>query len=186
MEPVPGERLRLEADLRPLEEVWYPPVRVVALGYRRDAVRHPLDGFGMLVPAVETDFRILGTLFSSTLFPNRAPDGHVLLTTFVGGARHPDLASAPEEEAQRIVARDLGKLLGIDGAPAFVRHVFWAKAIPQYEVGYGAVKDRIDRVERDHAGFFMAGNYRQGISVADTLASADDTAARILAWRPHA
>lgn len=180
---LPSLRLGVDEDLTPFREVWYPPVRVVALGYRRADVRHPLDGFGLLVPAVETDFDILGCLFSSTLFPGRAPEDHVLLTTFVGGARHPDLARAAEADAQAVVERDLGRLLGIDARPAFARHVFWERAIPQYEVGYGRVKALIERLETSYPGFFMAGNFRQGISVADALASGDDAAQRVLALR---
>lgn len=175
-------QLDVLADLHPLRNVWYPPVRIVALGYPRSAVRHPLDGFGVLLPALEQEFQILGTLFSSTLFPGRAPEGHVLLTTFVGGARHPDLAHASDEAVRSVVERDLQRLLHIDGPPTFVRQVFWEQAIPQYDVGYSVVKDRIDQLERTHPGFFMAGNYRQGISVADTLTSSDEVARRVAAY----
>jgi len=63
---------------------------VLALGFRRDQLSHPLDGFGFLVPEVERR-RVLGAVFSSSLFPERAPAGHVMLTVFVGGTRDPDL-----------------------------------------------------------------------------------------------
>ncbi|MFO8098546.1 MAG: protoporphyrinogen oxidase [Salinibacter sp.] len=174
--------LHTSVDCTPLAAVDYPPVRVVALGYRREAVNHPLDGFGMLVPPVEDDFDILGTLFSSTLFPNRAPDGHVLLTTFVGGARDPALGRAPEPHVQQLVERDLGRLLGISGDPAFQRHIYWPDAIPQYELGYGAVKETLTALEEAHSGLFFAGNYRQGVSVGDAVASGANAAARVADW----
>ncbi len=69
--------------LAPLSKVRYPPVASLVLGFRRDDVAHPLDGFGMLIPEVER-FHILGALFSSSLFPKRAPQGHVTITCYLG------------------------------------------------------------------------------------------------------
>lgn len=166
-------------DLSPLNNVQYPPLSVLALGYPRDAVDHPLDGFGVLVPPVENDLDILGTIFSSTLFPGRAPDGHVLLTTFVGGARAPDQATRNTDALQSIVERDLAHLLGVTEAPVFRRHIHWPHAIPQYELGYGAVKETLDELERQHPRLAFAGNYRQGVSVGDTLTSGVDAADRL-------
>lgn len=160
--------------------VMYPPVSVIAMGYRRADVGHPLDGFGMLVPEVEDRYQILGTIFSSALFPDRAPDGHVLLTTFVGGARHPVLGRAPDDQQQAIVERDLKALLDIDGRPTFVRPVRWPHAIPQYTLGYGSVKRQIDQLEARHSALFLAGNYRDGISVGDAMHSGQDAAQRCM------
>ena len=166
-------------DRSPLGAVEYPPLQVVALGYERTAVDHPLDGFGLLAPPVEDDFDILGTIFSSTLFPNRAPEGHVLLTTFVGGARAPDLARRSEDAMQRIVERDLDRLLGVSGDAVFGRHIHWPRAIPQYTLGYGETKRTLDALEDTHPGLVFAGNYRQGVSVGDAVASGADAAARV-------
>jgi oxygen-dependent protoporphyrinogen oxidase len=167
-------------DLAPLDDVWYPPLGVLALGYPRSAVDHPLDGFGLLVPPVEDDLSILGTIFSSTLFPGRAPDDHVLLTTFVGGARAPDRATEAPDALQSTVERDLDRLLGVEGAPVFRRHVHWPKAIPQYTLGYGTVKETLDKIERQHPHLAFGGNYRQGVSVGDALTSGVDAADRLL------
>jgi oxygen-dependent protoporphyrinogen oxidase len=167
-------------DCTPLREVSYPPLQVVALGYDRAAVSHPLDGFGMLVPPVEDAFDILGTLFSSTLFPNRAPEGRVLLTTFVGGARAPALAQQPDDAVQEVVERDLGRLLEVTGSPVFSQHIHWSHAIPQYTLGYGAAKDTLDALEGTHPGLVFAGNYRQGVSVGDAAASGADAAERVV------
>lgn len=167
-------------DLSPLLAVPYPPVTVLALGFRRADVRHALDGFGLLVPEAERGFRILGTLFSSTLFPDRAPEGHVLLTTFTGGTRHPDLALAPDEAITEAVQRDLRVLLDVRGEPAFAWPARWPQAIPQYEPGYGRVIALLDRLEQEHPGLHFAGNYRQGISVGDAMASGAAAAERVL------
>jgi oxygen-dependent protoporphyrinogen oxidase len=167
-------------DCRPLTQVSYPPVSVLALGLARDDVVHPLDGFGMLVPAVEDDYRILGTIFSSTLFPERAPEDHVLLTTFAGGARDPDLGAADTDALQAVVERDLDALLGLRGAPTFVRHVQWARAIPQYSLDHSQVTATLDAIEDEHPRLFFAGNYRTGVSVGDAMASGADAAERVM------
>lgn len=163
-------------DRSSLTEVPYPPVNVVSMGFRRADVKHPLDGFGMLVPEVEKEYQILGTIFSSTLFPGRAPADHVLLTTFVGGARHPELGRASTDRQQAVVRADLNALLGTQGEPSFVRHVAWPRAIPQYHLGYGAVKRCIDRIESTHDRLFFAGNYREGIAVGSAMDSGDHAA----------
>ena len=175
-----GMEVTTPVDLSPLQDVWYPPLSVMALGYPRDAVDHPLDGFGMLVPPVEDDLDILGTIFSSTLFPKRAPDGHVLLTTFVGGGRAPDQASRDPDAVQSTVERDLDRLLGVEGTPSFRRHVHWPNAIPQYTLGYGRVKETLTALEQQHPRLAFAGNYRQGVSVGDALASGVEAANRLL------
>lgn len=158
----------LSAALRSIE---YPPVTVAVSQYDRSAIRHPLDGFGMLIPSVEGR-TILGTLFSSSLFPNRAPDKTVLLTTFVGGARNPDMARRPDEELEYFVHRDLQALLGISArALAFDLHR-WEHAIPQYTLGYGRILEAIDAAESRHRSLHLLGNYRGGISVGDCVRSA--------------
>jgi len=182
---VPLHRLsRIEVDtpvdLSPLAEVPYPPLSVLALGYERDAIDHPLDGFGVLIPPVEDEFKILGTIFSSTLFPDRAPADHVLLTTFVGGARAPNRATSDSASLKRLVHRDLDALLGVNASPIFQRHIHWPHAIPQYELGYGAVKETLNALEACHPQIAFAGNYRSGVSVGDALTSGVEAAERIL------
>ena len=170
----------VHADFTPLEHVSYPPVSVVAMGFPRAAVEHPLDGFGLLVPEAETDCRTLGTLFSSTVFPDRAPEGRVLLTTFVGGTRDPDLARAPDDEVYEAVHHDLRHLLGAHDPPVFQQRRLWPHALPQYHVGYGKVKDGIDQIEADCPGLHLAGNYRAGVSVGEAAASGDAAAQRLV------
>jgi oxygen-dependent protoporphyrinogen oxidase len=164
--------------LEPMARIFYPPVASVVLGFRREDVAHPLNGFGVLIPEVEK-FNILGTLFSSTLFPNRAPTGHVLLTSYLGGARNPELALLAPEAQIKLVLQDLRKLLGVSGKPTFEHHFTYPKAIAQYEVGYGRFKKLMDETESKCPGFFLAGHYRDGISLGDSIVSGHDVAARI-------
>jgi oxygen-dependent protoporphyrinogen oxidase len=139
-------------------------------GFRRDQVAHPLDGFGALVPEVEGR-SVLGVLFSSTLFPERAPAGHVALTVYVGGTRQPDLARlAPEELRPRVLA-DLRELLGVRGDPVFSHATFWPHAIPQYNLGYERFLDAITLAETQHGGLFIGGHVRDGISLVNCIAA---------------
>ncbi|MBI5689301.1 MAG: protoporphyrinogen oxidase [Verrucomicrobia bacterium] len=153
-----------------LREILHPPVASVFTGYRREQVAHALDGFGALMPEVERG-RILGTLFSSTLFPGRAPAGHVALTTFVGGMRDPEAARLDDSALLDVVRGELGRLLGARGEPVFTRIQRWPRAIPQYTVGYQRFKDIMLAVEAAAPGVYLGGNCRDGISLANCLAA---------------
>jgi oxygen-dependent protoporphyrinogen oxidase len=168
----------VEGSLASLGEIHYPPVASVVLGFRREDVAHPLDGFGVLIPEIER-FQILGTIFSSSLFPHRAPPGHVTLTSYVGGTRSPELASRTAAELAALVTGDLRILLGVHGEPTFCHHVYYPRAIPQYEVGYDRFKRHMSHLEQRAPGLFFAGHYRDGISLGDSMTSGDDAANRI-------
>jgi oxygen-dependent protoporphyrinogen oxidase len=127
-------------------------------------------------------FSILGTLFSSSLFPNRAPAGHVLLTTYVGGVRAPDLALKPEAELVALTVEDLRAILGIKGEPTYQHVVLYPRAIPQYEVGYGRYKILMDILENLAPGVFLAGHFRNGISLGDSIIAGHDVKDRMMAW----
>lgn len=162
-------------DLSSLAEIYYPPVASIVLGYRRQDVAHPLDGFGVLIPEIEK-FNSLGVLFSSSLFPNRAPEGCVTLTCYIGGARAPELVSRPPEELFRLADQDIKTILGASGPPVFQHLTIYNKAIPQYEVGYGQFRDLMDDAESQAPGLLFAGHYRDGISLGDSIVSGHDAA----------
>jgi oxygen-dependent protoporphyrinogen oxidase len=164
--------------LNTFAEIRYPPVASVVLGFRREDVAHPCEGFGMLIPKVE-GFKILGTIFSSSLFPNRAPAGHLTLTSYVGGERNPDLASLPPDKLFALTCEDLRVLLGVKGKPTFQHSVFYPRAIPQYNVGYGRFRELMADIERKAPGLFFAGHYRDGISLSDTMVSGCKVADRV-------
>jgi protoporphyrinogen/coproporphyrinogen III oxidase len=169
-----GERLST------LSTIVHPPVAVISLGFRREQVAHPLDGFGCLAPEVERR-RVLGVIFSSSLFPDRAPEGQVLLTVFVGGTRDPDFVQLDPHTLTSRVLDELRALLGATGEPTFRAVEIWPKAIPQYVLGYGRFKDIADQMERTNEGLALAGTYRDGISVGDAIASGTRAAARVAA-----
>jgi oxygen-dependent protoporphyrinogen oxidase len=160
--------LASQHPLTALSEIYHPPVASIAMGFRKEDIPHDLDGFGMLLPAKEP-FQILGTLFSSSLFPNRAPDDHILLTTFTGGTRAPENAQLTQDELRELVMKDLSVLLNIKADPVFQHTTLWQKAIPQYQIGHGKHIERMKAFEEKNPGFFIGGNSRDGISLSYCL-----------------
>jgi protoporphyrinogen/coproporphyrinogen III oxidase len=168
-----------ERPLAALSAIEYPPVASLFLGYLQRQVKHPLDGFGVLIPEKERK-NVLGVLFSSTLFPNRAPDSHVALTVMIGGSRQPELARLPTSDLLPLVQQDVQDLLGVAGDPVFVRHNVWPRAIPQYQLGYERFLEAISRCETDNPGLVIAGHTRDGIALPACLLSGLRAATRVL------
>jgi hypothetical protein len=159
-------------------EIRYPPVASVVLGFRREDATHPCQGFGMLIPKIE-GFKILGTIFSSSLFPNRAPAGHLTLTSYIGGERQPELALLPTDKLVELTCNDLRVLLGVCGQPTFARCVAYPKAIPQYNLGYSRYRGLLTEIENKAPGLFFAGHYRDGVSLGDSILSGCNIVGRV-------
>ncbi len=170
--------------LASLESIPSPPVTSLFLGYKRNQVAHPLDGFGLLIPSKEQR-KVLGVLFSSSLFPGRAPEDHVALTVMVGGVRQPEIAHLPLPGLLAVARKELADLLGVSGPPVFERHTLWPKAIPQYVLGYDRHLDAITRCEAGFPGLFVAGQVRDGIAMNACLAAGRQHADRVLARGPE-
>ncbi len=164
-----------------LESIYYPPVAEVFLGFPAGSFTIPLDGFGFLVPEVENR-RILGTIWSSSLFPERAPSGHVALTTFVGGSRQPELLRMDDASLRQLVLDELRSIMGAKGEPVFSRIIRWHRAIPQYHLGHQRIMEAVDRLEQEHPGVFVCANFRGGIAVGDCVMNGDRTASRAAAF----
>jgi oxygen-dependent protoporphyrinogen oxidase len=143
--------------------------------------RIPLDGFGVLVPEVERR-NILGAIFSSSLFSHRAPAGHVTISCYMGGMRAPELATRDTASAVALALEDLRAILGVCGKPVFVHHTVFAKAIPQYEVGFGQFRNWMNQLEATAPGLFLAGHFRDGISLSDSIVSGDRAAERLVTF----
>jgi oxygen-dependent protoporphyrinogen oxidase len=168
-----------------LGRIFYPPVTEVFLGFPSSRVSRPLDGFGFLVPGREKR-NILGTIWTSALFPGRAPEGHVALTTFVGGSRQPSLAGRDDGELARMVSAELRALMGVRGDPVYAKIVRWQKAIPQYTLGHLALMAELGEFESRMRGLYFGGNYRGGIAVGDCLTAGESLARRIAGAVPQA
>ena len=159
--PLPESLL---STLSPLSNIQSPPVTSLTLGFKRDQIKHALDGFGMLIKKSEQS-PLLGVIFSSSMFAERAPEGHVTLTCMMGGAIHPEYA----ENTEDTVLKELDRLLGVNGKPTFSHRTSWRHAIPQYNIGYQSVEDAISKCETQNPGFHILANYRSGISLSDCI-----------------
>jgi oxygen-dependent protoporphyrinogen oxidase len=169
-----GATLLRDVDLQfesALSAIAYAPVAVVSLGYSKSGIHHSLEGFGFLVPR-SSGLRILGTVWNSSLFPNRAPDGQVLLTSFVGGATDPSTVSLPESEIVSIVHRDLASVLGISQLPSFSHLQAWQRAIPQYNLGHIQLIARLDQMQKKYPSIRLIGNYLGGPALGACLEQA--------------
>ncbi|XP_020580013.1 protoporphyrinogen oxidase, mitochondrial isoform X2 [Phalaenopsis equestris] len=171
-------------NLNFIPKVDYVPLSVVITSFKRECVKKPLEGFGVLVPSKEQEngLKTLGTLFSSMMFPDRAPANQYLYTTFVGGTRNRNLTGASLSEIQEVVTADLRKLLGVEGQPTFMRHIYWKKAFPLYGLDYDLVIEAIEKMEKNLPGFFYAGNNRDGLSVDKCITSGVQAAERVISY----
>lgn len=151
-----------------LARIYYPPVAVVYTAFKDEKMRTEPDGFGFLVPGREK-MNILGSLWTSSVFENRAPDGYHLFTTFIGGARNAELVQKDENDLVEIVFGDLSAVLGLSGTPEFVSAKKWDRAIPQYNLGYEKVVTAIENFESANRGIFFCSNFYRGISVGDCI-----------------
>lgn len=155
-----------------------PPLAVVFLGYRRNQVAHPLDGLGYL-SAAEEGRHLNGAQFCSTMFPGRAPEGHVAIAGYIGGARAPELARLPSDALVDMARSEFADLLGAKGDPVIARVRHWALGIPQYRLGHGRRIEHIAEASNRVPGLFLTGNYFHGPSVAMCLANSRDTAINV-------
>ncbi|WP_455205166.1 protoporphyrinogen oxidase [Kaarinaea lacus] len=154
-----------------LENISYPHVSVVCLGYRKDKIEHALNGFGFLIPHNERR-QILGTLWDSSIFPHRAPEGKALLRTMIGGAQFPQLAEWSEQQLLDTVRQELKLIMGIDVDPDMAQVYKWGKAIPQYQLQHQKLLADIDTCLLSQPGLYLSGNAYRGIGMNDCITNA--------------
>lgn len=174
---VPTDRAgKLLAPLGPafesqLRTVDYSGVAVVSLGYRKEDVGHPLDGFGFLVPR-SSGLTVLGTVWNSSLFPGRAPGHHVLLTSFLGGATNPDATKQPADQLVALVHREIKPLMQLREGPVFSNVSIWPRALPQYNLGHTARMAAINNCRAAFPGLYLTGNYLNGPAIGTCVEQA--------------
>ena len=162
-----------------LNSIYYPPVKVLYLGYEKNKIGRPLDGFGFLIPSKEKR-KFLGAIWSSVIFPRRAPNNFAAFTLFIGGARSPHLFEGDQKILIREVLSEFSGIMGIKANPIFMKERMWEKAIPQYNLGYIEHENYFDRFEQENPGIFLSGNYRGGISVGDCVKNSEIVFQRIM------
>ena len=151
-----------------LKDIPYPPLSVVALGFRKDDIKADTDYFGFLVAGKEKG-KILGCLFDSSIFPGRAPEGHILLRCMIGGARAPELAMLDDKELVEITLEELDRIAGIKGEPVYKRIFRYEKAIPQYILGHSRRLEEIERELTKTKGLYLTGNAYRGVAMNDCI-----------------
>jgi oxygen-dependent protoporphyrinogen oxidase len=181
--PAPqAARLLEKVDARAADDlscIPYAGCAIALVGYRREQIGHPLDGFGFVVPEMERR-RILACSFSSQKFPGRAPAECVLLRIFVGGAQHPEMSELPDDRLRTLVMEELRDLLKARGEPMLFEVVRWHAAMPQYHLGHCERVERIERAVAALPGLALAGNAYHGVGIPDCIHSGELAAERIL------
>jgi len=163
-----------------LRQIPYASMTVICFGYSRGQIGRSLDGFGYLIPKKE-GLSTLGTLWDSSMFENRAPEGKVLLRSMMGGACFPQYVTLSDDEVVARVRKDLKLTMGIDAAPEFVRIFRHPQAIPQYTFGHGIRLQALEQALRAHPGLILTGNSYRGIGLNDCVAAAELAADEALA-----
>ena len=155
-----------------LRQIKYASTATINFGYKRSSIAHPLNGFGFVVPFIEKRSLIACT-FSSVKFAGRAPDEHVLLRAFAGGALQPEIFALDEREMSRRVEVDLRELLGISEPPLFTEVEKWEQSMPQYEVGHLERVQEIESLVNQLPGLTLAGNAYRGAGIPDCIRSGE-------------
>ena len=162
-----------------LNAIDYASSAIVVSGHQLADIADPLHAFGFVVPHIERR-RILAVSFSSRKFPNRAPEGRVLLRTFVGGAMQPEYYELDDAALRRVVLEELRDTLGVTGTPDFVEVYRYPRAMPQYHVGHLERVAEIERLAASHRGLALAGNAYRGVGIPDAIHSGERAAERIV------
>jgi protoporphyrinogen/coproporphyrinogen III oxidase len=161
-----------------LSSIPYADVAVFGLGFNRIDVPHDLKGFGFLTARNE-NVRVLGVLWSSAIFPDQAPEAHVMMRVICGGAVDPEFVKLTEDERLEAVRRDLRVTMGITAEPVFTEQVIWRQGIPQYVLGHGQkVQTIMDEVKK-LPGIHLTGNAFYGVGVNDCVRAAKQLASQL-------
>jgi len=151
-----------------LDSIPYAPIVVVATGHRREDITHNLSGFGFLIPRTQK-LRTLGSIWTSSIFPDRAPSGHVQFRTMLGGAGDPSALELTDDQLWQTIRRELNPLIGIKADPVFMRVYRWERGIPQYTLGHRERRARIEELASRHPGLSFVGNAFYGVGLNDCV-----------------
>lgn len=163
------------------DEVPYASTATISFAFKREAIAHPLNGSGFVVPRAEGT-GILAASFLSSKWPHRAPEGHALLRTFAGGGRDPEAFGLDDRDLIQRSLAAITPLLGITGQPLFTRIYRWERANAQHEVGHLDRMSAIDSALAAHPGLFITGSGFRGVGIPDCVADAKTTASQALAY----
>jgi protoporphyrinogen/coproporphyrinogen III oxidase len=157
----------------------YAPIVVVATGHRREDVVHPLDGFGFLIPRSQK-LRTLGSIWTSSIFSERAPEGYVQFRSMLGGAGDTSVTELSDEQLWDTLKRELDPLIGIRGDPHLLQVYRWERGIPQFTLGHRERRARLERLLEQHPGLFVVGNAYYGVSLNECVKMAYRVSEKII------
>lgn len=162
-----------------LNNIHYPKMGVLHMGFDTSALPQPIEGFGFLVPNAEKK-HFLGAICNSAIFPDKAPAGKSLLTVFTGGARQEYLFDQlSDSELQDKIVGEITSLLHLTAPPTLLRFRKWNKAIPQLNVGHQQTRTAAAQFEKKYPGIQLKGNYLQGVAIPALLQDAVTIAAAL-------
>jgi len=162
-----------------LKQIAYASTSTVSLGYGRKDFPRPPDSFGFVVPAVEQR-KIMACTFSSLKYPGRAPEDHILLRAFVGGALQPELFADDDATMLKNVRGELASLLGVVAEPVLSRIWRHPKSMPQYHIGHAARIERIETTLRQFPSIALAGNAYHGVGISDCVHTGEEAAEKLV------
>jgi protoporphyrinogen/coproporphyrinogen III oxidase len=151
-----------------LKQIQYSSLAVVCQGYKLKDVSRPLDGFGFLVPQNQKR-QILGSIWTSVIFPEQAPKDYALFRTMLGGATNNQIVYLDDEQLAEITYKELSSLLGLKTRPEYQKVIKWQNAIPQYLIGHGSRMEEIDKLLGEMGNIHLAGNAYNGIGLNDSI-----------------
>lgn len=156
-----------------LGKIDYAPMLSTQVIFNKKDIELLESGFGFLVPRKE-NIRLLGAIWKSSIFPELTSEGKVHYTLMAGGAHDRAILSSPVEKIEEAIVQEFSELMGISAKPTVIKSKLWTKAIPQFQVGYGRIRDEITKSEQENQGLYVGGNYRWGVSVPDCVKGAKE------------
>lgn len=163
-----------------LYKIPYVPLLTTGVIFKKsDCPPKAQEGFGFLVPKNEGR-KILGAIFSSSLFPNRCDHDEMLYTIYTGGRMREEIRDQPPSDVEKEALAELKSILGISADPVYVNSVYWDKAIPQFEGDYPTIRNALERVSRSEGNIHFVANYMFGISVSDCMVETERYMAKLL------
>jgi len=164
-----------------LHTIPYVSSAIVHLAYRGFEIHHPLNGFGFVVPRTEKR-NIMASTWTSVKFANRAPEDHVLLRVFIGGAKNEAAMNLKDDEMVAMSRSELRDIMSIEVNPLFTRVYRWEKSMPQYTLGHIERVEQIEEGISQHPGIFLTGCAYRGVGISDCIHEGELTAERVLEY----
>lgn len=164
-----------------LKSIPYLSTATVSLAYRREGIAHPLGGYGFVIPKGEKR-RIIACTWTSTKWPHRSPEDHVLLRCYLGGAGQEEVALLEEGKMLDVVREEVRSIMGITAEPALARVYRWEKSMPQYLVGHEEKLSTMETLLAGQPGLFLAGSAYRGIGIPDCIHDGEVVASKVVAY----